>query len=117
MFERIPSILEGRDYVRISRFNSGASDVFKLNSDGTQWNLHQFDWSTPAEYMDIPLCGYVYKGMSLDGAILRTSEAPMTKGINWVMYLRSGSNGVCVTKSSRRNLAENIRCVRDINAK
>ena len=117
MFERIPSILEGRDYVRISRFNSGASDVFKLNSDGTQWNLHQFDWSTPAEYMDIPLCGYVYKGMSLDGAILRTSEAPMTKGINWVMYLRSGSNGVCVTKSSRRHLAENIRCVRDINAK
>ena len=53
----------------------------------------------------------------MDGAILRTSEAPKKDGLNWVMYLRSGSNGVCVTYSSRRNLGENIRCVRDINAK
>ena len=117
MFERIPSKIDGRDYVRISRFNSDTDDEFKLNSDGTQWNLHKFDWSTPAEYMDIPLCGYVFKALALDGAILRTSEAPLTNGLNWVMYLRSGSNGVCVTYSSRRNLGENIRCVRDVNAK
>ena len=118
MFERRPSNTDKkRDYVRISRFDAYATDDFKLNSDGTQWNLHQFDWNTPAEYMDIPLCGYIYKSLNMDGAILRTSEAPKKDGLNWVMYLRSGSNGVCVTYSSRRNLGENIRCVRDINAK
>jgi len=118
MFERIPSknALD-KDYVRISRFDTYTTDEFILNDDGTQWNLHKFDWSTPAEYMDIPLCGYVYKSLNMDGAILRTSDAPLRDGLNWVLYLRSGSNGVCVTYSSRRNLGENIRCVRDVNAK
>ena len=118
MFERLPSRSHsGKDYVRISRFETYDTDEFKLHSDGKQWNLHKFDWTTPAEYMDIPLCGYIYKSLNMDGAILRTSEAPMKDGLNWVMYLRSGSNGVCVTSSSRRNLGENIRCVRDVNAK
>ena len=118
MFERIHSKeANNRDYVRISRFDTQSTDDFKLNNEGTQWNLHKFDWSTPAEYMDIPLCGYVYKSLNMDGAILRTSDAHSKEGLNWVMYLRSGSNGVCVTYNSRRNLCENIRCVRDVNAK
>ena len=118
MFERIHSKeANNRDYVRISRFDTQATDDFKLNNEGTQWNLHKFDWSTPAEYMDIPLCGYVYKSLNMDGAILRTSDAHSKEGLNWVMYLRSGSNGVCVTYNSRRNLCENIRCVRNVNAK
>ena len=118
MFERIHSKeANNRDYVRISRFDTQSTDDFKLNNEGTQWNLHKFDWSTPAEYMDIPLCGYVYKSLNMDGAILRTSDAHSKEGLNWVMYLRSGSNGVCVTYNSRRNLCENIRCVRNVNAK
>ena len=117
MFEMLPSTQKGRSYVRISRFDTYSTDRFEISDDGTQWNIHKFDWSTPSEYMDIPLCGYILESWNTDGAILRASEAPMTNGLNWVMYLRSGSNGVCVTYSSRRVLGENIRCVRDVNAK
>ena len=118
MFEMLPSRShKGKDYVRISRFETYDTDEFRLDADGKRWNLHKFDWTTPAEYMDIPLCGYIYKSLNMDGAILRTSDAHEKSGLNWVMYLRSGSNGVCVTHSSRRNLGENIRCVRDVNAK
>lgn len=50
------------------------------------------------------------------GAILRAKEGDGF-GTNWTLYLRSGHNGVAVAGNSRRLLGENIRCVRDVNAK
>ena len=120
MFEQLSST-SGSDlrYVRISRFQAESADRFKISSDGKQWNLHQFDWSTPVEYMDIPLAGFMYESGMSDfgaGAILRAKEGDGF-GTNWTLYLRSGHNGVAVAGNSRRLLGENIRCVRDVNAK
>ena len=121
MFEQKPYTKEkAKKYVRIYRYNTNASDEFKVSADGTKWNLHQFDWSSPAEYMDIPLSGFIFDGGFTElgkGAILRASDPSTSRGNNWTLYLRSGSNGVCVTDNTRRNLGENIRCVRDVNAK
>ena len=119
MFEQRASVDGKRTYVRIYRFDTNASDEFKVSDDGTQWNLHKFDWTTPAEYMDIPLSGFMHNGGFTQfgtDAILRASTPSTTRGWNWTLYFRSGSNGVCVTDNTRRNLGEIIRCVRDINA-
>ena len=120
MFEQRSNSDGTRKYVRIYRYDTYQTDEFKVSDDGTQWNLHKFDWSTPAEYMDIPLSGFMHNGGFTEfgkGAILRASTPSQTRGNNWTLYFRSGSNGVCVTDNTRRNLGENIRCVRDINAK
>jgi hypothetical protein len=69
--------------------------------------------------MDIPLAGFMYESGMSDfggGTILRAVEGD-GNGTNWTLYLRSGHNGVAVGGRSRRNLGENIRCVRDVNAK
>ena len=119
MFEQKSSRFSGRNFVRISRFASEPSDRFLISSDGTQWNIHKFDWSTPVEYMDIPLAGFIYEDGMSDfgkGTILRAKEGD-GYGTNWTLYLRGDHNGVAVGGNSRRNLGENIRCVRDINAK
>ena len=120
MFEqKASSYGTGRKFVRISRYEAKPTDRFLISDDGKQWNIHKFDWSTPVEYMDIPLAGFMYEdGMSDFGAgtILRAVEGD-GNGSNWTLYLRSGHNGVAVAGNSRRNLGENIRCVRDINAK
>ena len=70
--------------------------------------------------MDIPLSGYMYDGGITEvgtAAILRASDPSTTRGNNYTLYLRSGSNGVTVTQNTRRLLGENIRCVRDVEAK
>jgi hypothetical protein len=69
--------------------------------------------------MDIPLAGFMYEDGMSDfgkGTILRAKEGD-GNGSNWTLYLRADHNGVAVGGNSRRNLGENIRCVRDINAK
>lgn len=121
-----------KKYVRISRFETTADDRFLISSDGTQWNLHEFDWKNPAEYMDFPLCGYIdsgdntntivkhhpYLGAFGNGCILRSQEIdPSVAGRNWTMYFMDTFKGVTVGGASRRSLGDQIRCVRDINAK
>ena len=114
-------------YVRISRFETTADDKFLMSPDRKQWNLHKFDWSTPAEYMDFPLCGYIDAGGTYpfvndfgDGCILRAMETYLPNsaiGRNWTIYLRNEHQGVAVGGNSRRSLGDQIRCVRDVNAK
>ena len=119
MFEQKSSKYNGKNFVRISRFASHVSDRFEISSDGSQWNIHKFDWNTPVEYMDIPLAGFIYEDGMSDfgkGTILRAKEGD-GYGTNWTLYLRGDHNGVAVGGNSRRNLGENIRCVRDVNAK
>ncbi len=121
-----------KKYVRISRFETTAEDKFLISSDGTQWNLHKFDWDNPAEYMDFPLCGYIdpgdnsnsvvkhhpYLGAFGNGCILRSQEIdPSVAGRNWTMYFMDTYKGVTVGGASRRALGDQIRCVRDVNAK
>lgn len=121
--QRSSSLGNTRMYARISRFNTKATDKFEISEDGKQWNIHQFDWEHPAEYMDIPLCGFMYENGLTDfgtGSIVRISEADTNKGkvgVNWTLYLRADHNGVAVAGNSRRNLGDQIRCVRDITVK
>ena len=58
MFEQKPYIKDGvaqtnKTFARISRFDTEPTDRFEISDDGTQWNIHKFDWSTPAEIMDM----------------------------------------------------------------
>ena len=121
-----------KKYVRISRFETTQDDRFLISPDGKQWNLHQFDWDNPAEFMDFPLCGYIdsgdgtnsiishhpYLGAFGNGCILRSQEIdPSVKGRNWTMYFMDQFQGVSVGGTSRRSLGDQIRCVRDVNAK
>ena len=122
MFEQIKANVEDDDaerlYVRVSRFNASEEDVFLVN--GSQWNLHKFDWSTPVEYMDFPLCGffdsYGFIDDFGDGCIMRISDSD-GEGRNWTIYLRNAYRGVSVGATSCRTLGDQIRCVRDVNAK
>ena len=119
MFEQRASSYSSRKYVRISRFEATSEDRFKISPDDEQWNIHQFDWTNPVESMDIPLAGFMYENGLSDfgsGTILRAVEGD-GNGKNWTMYLRSGHNGIAVGGNSRRLLGDQIRCVRDINAK
>jgi hypothetical protein len=122
-----------KKYVRISRFEAMSNDEFLISPDGKQWNLHKFDWDTPAEYMDFPLCGYIdpgdgsnsiithhpYLGAFGNGCILRSQEIDVTGslGRNWTMYFMDTYRGVTVGGGSRRSLGDQVRCVRDVNAK
>ena len=122
-----------KKYVRISRFEAMSNDEFLISPDGKQWNLHKFDWDTPAEYMDFPLCGYIdpgdgsnsiikhhpYLGAFGNGCILRSQEIDVTGslGRNWTMYFMDTYRGVTVGGGSRRSLGDQIRCVRDVSAK
>ena len=122
MFEQIKANVEDDDaerlYVRVSRFNASDEDVFAVN--GSQWNLHKFDWSTPVEYMDFPLCGffdsYGFIDDFGDGCIMRISDSD-GEGRNWTIYLRNAYRGVSVGATSCRTLGDQVRCVRDVNAK
>ena len=121
-----------KKYVRISRFETTKDDMFLMSPDRKQWNLHKFDWDNPAEYMDFPLCGYIdagdgtntiasnhpYLGAFGNGCILRAQEIdPSVAGRNWTMYFMDTFRGVTVGGTSRRSLGDQIRCVRDVNAK
>ena len=122
-----------KKYVRISRFEAMSNDEFLISPDGKQWNLHKFDWDTPAEYMDFPLCGYIdpgdgsnsiikhhpYLGAFGNGCILRSQEIDVTGslGRNWTMYFMDTYRGVTVGGGSRRSLGDQVRCVRDVSAK
>ena len=122
LFEQIRAKKDADDserlYVRVSRFNASEDDVFAVN--GSQWNLHKFDWSTPVEYMDFPLCGffdsYGFIDDFGDGCIMRISDSD-GEGRNWTIYLRNAYRGVSVGATSCRTLGDQIRCVRDVNAK
>ena len=107
-----------RLFVRVSRFNATKDDCFEVN--GSQWNLHRFDWSCPVEYMDFPLCGFLDSYGFIDdfgdGCIMRIADHD-TEGRNWTIYFRNEYKGVSVGSSSCRTLGDQIRCVRDINAK
>lgn len=109
-------------YVRISRFNSSKDERFQMDSEYKRWNLHKFDWDNPVEYMDFPLTGYIdADGFFAElgyGCILRAQETDLSvTGRNWTMYLREDFQGVAVGGRSRRALGDQIRCVRDVNAK
>lgn len=109
-------------YVRISRYNSTKDERFLMDSDKDQWNLHTLNWVNPVEYMDFPLTGYIdadgFFGELGHGCILRAQETDLSvTGRNWTIYLREDFQGVAVGGRSRRALGDQIRCVRDANAK
>lgn len=114
---------ESHRYVRISRFNATAEDEFRYSEATKMWNLQEFDWSNPAEYMDMPLQGYIDATQGLNdwwqgssGTIMRVSTKDGV-GTNWTMYFRNAHKEVSVGNASRRALGDPIRLCRDVDAR
>ena len=112
--------------------------------------LTDFDWDTPTEVMQIPICGFIYTAMGVDGmygdgdmTILRCTDwtnnydlarkvrpveeggeglmfengpYPYNEALNWCAYIRTDRN-TGLFSGSRKSLGDQIRCVRDVNAK
>lgn len=112
--------------------------------------LTDFNWETPTEVMQIPICGFIYTAMGVDGmyadgdmTILRCTDwtenydlarklrpvseggedmtysegnYPYNEGMNWCAYIRTDRN-TGLFSGSRKTLGDQIRCVRDVNAK
>lgn len=100
-----------------------------------------FDWETTTEVMHIPICGFIYTAMGVDGmfgdgdmTILRCTDwsynydvitkldqeytegaYPYNEALNWCCYIRTDRN-TGLFSGSRKSLGDQIRCVRDVNA-
>lgn len=103
-----------------------------------------FDWESSTETMQIPICGFIYTAMGVDGmygdgdmTILRCTDwsqnydvaykvgtlglsysegaYPYNEAMNWCCYVRTDRN-TGLFSGSRKSLGDQIRCVRDVNA-
>ena len=87
-------------------------------------------WNNPIETTDFPGCGYfVPDGNYPDlrsfgwGTIMRTSDPTgfdggnVNNNSNWVQYLSVTDYQLSIQNGSRRVLGDQVRCVRDVNAK
>lgn len=135
--------IEGASINKEVRVMTGA----ELNNLGF---LTDFDWDTPTEVMQIPICGFIYTAMGVDGmygdgdmTILRCTDwtnnydlarkvrpveeggegltfengaYPYNEALNWCAYIRTDRN-TGLFSGSRKSLGDQIRCVRDVNAK
>lgn len=137
------TVIDGASINKTVRVMSGE----QLNNLGF---LTDFNWDTPTEVMQIPICGFIYTAMGVDGmfgdgdmTILRctdwstnydlarkirpTAEGggnmsfsegnyPYNEAMNWCAYIRTDRN-TGLFSGSRKALGDQIRCVRDVNAK
>lgn len=119
----------------------------ELNSLGF---YSDFNWDDATEVMQIPICGFIYTAMGVDGmfgdgemTILRCTDwsnnydlarklrpveeggegltfangaYPNNEALNWCAYIRTDRNSG-IFSGSRKSLGDQIRCVRDVNAK
>lgn len=147
-------------------FNASVGEIVTTNSDqtasvqgsainkevrkmtGNQLNnlgfYTDFDWESATEKMLIPICGFIYTTLGVDGmfgdgdmTILRTTDwsnnynvmwkittgkktyaagkYPYNEALNWCAYVRTDRN-TGLFSGSRKSLGDQIRCVRDVNA-
>lgn len=128
------SSIEGVDINKTVRMMTGT----ELNDLGFYTD---FDWETTTEVMHIPICGFIYTAMGVDGmfgdgdmTILRCTDwsnnydvitkldqeytegaYPYNEALNWCCYIRTDRN-TGLFSGSRKSLGDQIRCVRDVNA-
>ena len=106
--------------------------------------LTDFNWNDATETIQIPICGFIYPALGVDGmfedgemTILRCTDwstnydlaqklkdgetyangaYPYNEAMNWCAYIRTDRN-TGLFSGSRKSLGDQIRCVRDVNAK
>lgn len=94
-------------------------------------------WANPIETIKYPACGFIVPDTDKTpetvhpdlrsfgfGTVIRTSDSNPTgiedssnEGFNYVQYLSTTDYQLSIQENSRRSLGDQIRCVRDINAK
>ena len=120
---------KNKRYISIARFAASADDTIgDYTSDSYAASLEAGSkentmWNTPVEVAYFPGCGYIVPDKDyVDfrsfgwGTIMRTSDYYGTTN-NWVQYLSVTDYQLSIQNASRRSLGDQIRCVRDVNAK
>ena len=120
---------KNKRYISIARFAASADDTIgDYTSDSYAASLEAGSkentmWSNPVEVAYFPGCGYIVPDKDyVDfrsfgwGTIMRTSDYYGTTN-NWVQYLSVTDYQLSIQNASRRSLGDQIRCVRDVNAK
>ena len=94
-------------------------------------------WANPIEIIKYPACGFIVPdtdGTATTvhpdlrsfgfGTVIRSSDSNPTglvgssmNGFNYVQYMSTTDYQLGIQTDSRRSLGDQIRCVRDINAK
>jgi hypothetical protein len=120
---------KNKRYISIARFAASADDTIgDYTSDSYAASLEAGSkentmWNTPVEVAYFPGCGYIVPDKDyVDfrsfgwGTIMRTSDYYSTTN-NWVQYLSVTDYQLSIQNASRRSLGDQVRCVRDVNAK
>ena len=127
---------KNKRYISITRFPATKDDKIedftsKTHAEALLPNSKENTlWNNPTETTDFPGCGYfVPDGNYPDlrsfgwGTIMRTSDPTgfdggnVNNNSNWVQYLSVTDYQLSIQNGSRRVLGDQIRCVRDVNAK
>ena len=116
-------------YIDIARFSAEKEDFIDDYTSSTlekallPESKENTMWNNPVEVTSFPGCGYIVPDdHKVDlrsfgwGTIMRTSDYYSTQQ-NWVQYLSVTDYQLSIQNSSRRSLGDQIRCVRDVNAK
>lgn len=129
---------ENKRYFSIARFGikEGGDNLDYYLTDANKDIL----WENPIEVIKYPACGFIvpdsdgtYETVHPDlrsfgfGTVLRTSDSnpdamagsdgSSANGFNYVQYMSTTDYQLGIQTNSRRSLGDQIRCVRDINAK
>lgn len=132
--------LNNKRYFSIARFGATKNDT-NLNGylDGviTDTSKETTMWANPIEIIKYPACGFIVPdtdGTATTvhpdlrsfgfGTVIRSSDSNPTglvgssmNGFNYVQYMSTTDYQLGIQTDSRRSLGDQIRCVRDINAK
>lgn len=127
---------KNKRYISITRYSATKEDKIEDYTSSTYAEAILPDskentlWNNPIESSDFPGCGYfVPDGHYPDlrsfgwGTIMRTSDptgfdtGSVNNNSNWVQYLSVTDYQLSIQSGSRRVLGDQIRCVRDVNAK
>ena len=116
-------------YINISRYPAAKEDSINDYTSATlaealkPESKENTKWNNPVETTSFPGCGYIVPdNHRIDlrsfgwGTIMRTSDYNSTAQ-NWVQYLSVTDYQLSIQGASRRSLGDQVRCVRDINAK
>lgn len=135
--------LNNKRYFSISRYGATAEDkdLSKYLSGSISASSKETTlWANPIETICYPACGFIVPDCdSTDvtvhpdlrsfgtGTVIRTADSNPTamsgadgstaQGFSYVQYLSTTDYQLSIQENSRRSLGDQIRCVRDINAK
>ena len=127
-------------YFSIARYGATSADKdlsAYLDGQITPTSKETTMWANPIEIIKYPACGFIVPDSDGTaetvhpdlrsfgfGTVIRTSDSNPTglaassgNGFNFVQYLSTTDYQLSIQPNSRRSLGDQIRCVRDINAK